>query len=95
MSDGRIAFQIDELVVDLELSEAQTARLRPVLVAAFEELGRRLQAAPATRWRKANRVVVSELGIDALSSDELLGPRGAERLADAFYFQLKHRGALS
>ena len=95
MSGGRISFQVDELVVDVDLSAAQAARLTPVLQAAVEELARRLQDGAAARFRKPARFVLAELAVDALSADELLGPRGATRLADAFLSQLLRRGALS
>jgi hypothetical protein len=65
------------------------------LQAAFEELARRLQAAPVARLRKPVRLVLPQLGVDALSTDELLGPRGVERLADVFFSQLVQKGGLS
>jgi len=68
--------------------------LTPVLQAAFEELARRVQNAPAGRFRQAGRFVLSELRVSALSADELVGPRGAARLADAFWDQLQEPGAL-
>jgi hypothetical protein len=88
-SAARVEFYVDELVVDVELSEAEAQRLTPVLRAAFEDLAKRLQSAPAARWRSAQRVVLHELRVDALPADELLGPRGAARLADAFWNQLE------
>ena len=95
MSAARITFRVDAVVVDVELSTAQAARLTPVLEAAFHDLASRLQASPVALFRDAGRFVVSELRVAALSADELVGPRGAARLADAFWDQLTGRGALS
>jgi hypothetical protein len=85
---SRVEFRVDELVVDIELSETEAQRLTPVLRAAFEDVAKRLRDSPASRWQKEPSVVLRALRVDSLSADELLGPRGAARLADAFWNQM-------
>jgi hypothetical protein len=92
VSDAGVALHVDELVVDTELGPAEAERLAPVLRAAFEDLAKRLENAPAGRWRNATRVTLENLCIEALSADEMLGPRGAARIADAFWDQLTRNG---
>jgi len=88
MTPDSVQFHVDQLVVDVDLSEAEAARLTPVLKAAFEDLAKRLQTSPVARWRNTTRLTLASLRVDPLSTNELLGPRGATRLADAFWEQL-------
>jgi hypothetical protein len=93
MTTELIEFHVEKLVVDVDLSAAETARLTPVLKAAFEELAKRLQMSPVSRWRNTTRLTLAALTIEPLAADELLGPRGATRLADAFWEQLTRAGS--
>lgn len=86
--DWGVTLQVDRLVVDTELGPSEAERLEPMLRAAFEELAKRLEHAPAGRWRNSTRVAVGRLCIDSLAADEMLGPRGAARIAEAFWQQL-------
>src|SRR5262249_58346910 len=83
-----VELHVDRLVVDTELGSSEAERLAPVLRAAFQDLARRLERAPAGRWRNTTRLALARLCIDAVPVDELLGPRGAARLADAFWAEL-------
>lgn len=83
-----IEIHVDQMVVELDLSDAQSERLTPVLRAAFEDVARRLQASPAGRWREPSQLALGQLRVESLGPDELLGPRGAAKLADAFWEQL-------
>ncbi|HEY5957861.1 MAG TPA: hypothetical protein VIV60_14965 [Polyangiaceae bacterium] len=87
MARGAIQFHVDRIVLDTDMSASDAERLTPVLRAAFEDLAARLQQAPASRWRNPTQLALGELRIDALPIAELIGPRGAARLADAFWEQ--------
>jgi hypothetical protein len=82
---GRIEFHVDRISIDVDLSEAEAARVTPVIKAALADVAKRLQMAPASRFRDPSRLALSILRVDALPLDELLGPRGATRLADTFW----------
>ena len=88
MTGRTIQLQVDRIVLDTELSAPDAERLTPILKAAFEDLAKRLQQSPASRWRDPTQFALSELRIDMLPITELVGPRGATRLADAFWEQL-------
>ncbi len=88
MSVGHLDLRIDQISVDADLSDAQAERLSPVLRFAFEDLARRLQSSPVARLNSPSQLAISELHVDAVSVDELLGPRGAARLADVFWQRL-------
>jgi hypothetical protein len=80
-----IEFHVDRISIDMDLSEAEARRIGPVLKRAFEELARRLQMSPVARLAGTDRLSLGELQVDALSVDDLLGPRGAARLSDIFW----------
>ncbi len=87
MAPGAIRFHVDRVVLDTEMSASEAERLTPVLRAALEDLAKRLQQSPTSRWRDATQLVLSDLCVDAVPVAELVGPRGATRLADAFWAQ--------
>lgn len=93
MTGALVQFHVDQVTLDVDLSEAEAQRLAPVLQAAFEDLAKRLQSSPTSRWKNSTRLALAELCIDAVPTDELLGPRGAARLADAFWRQLIASGS--
>jgi hypothetical protein len=45
-------------------------------------LAERIKGSPFERWGGAREVLFEELQVSALNLDDLLGSRGAERLAD-------------
>jgi hypothetical protein len=83
-----VELHVDELVVDTTLGPTAAERLEPVLRAALDDLAKRLERAPAGRWRNTTRLALDRLCIDGLTESEILGPWGAARLADAFWEQL-------
>ena len=84
----RVELHVDQISIAMDLSEAEAERLTSVLKTAFEDLAKRLQTSPVTRFRSPTRLALGELRVEALPTNELLGPRGAARLADIFWEQL-------
>lgn len=81
---GEIAFTIDTAAADEKRIPATAAALRRGL----ELLARRLAASPFGRSAMPNRLVLERLALEPLPLDELAGPRGAERFAEALYRQI-------
>lgn len=71
---------IDQLVLEADADERDLRRVAPVVEEAVRLLAARLGGNAFDR-----PVSVAELRVGGLTADELLGPRGAERLADALY----------
>ncbi len=83
--------RIEQLALDLESGAGGTAEQRALLEAALRNLGERLARSAALGGRPLRPLVLERLSITTLSADELLGPRGAERLADELYAELTRR----
>jgi hypothetical protein len=88
MTGSTIQFHVDRIVLEAELSAPDAERLTPVLKAAFEDLAKRLQTSPVARWHNPTQLALHELRVGVLPIAELIGPRGATRLADAFWEQM-------
>ncbi|NMO21854.1 hypothetical protein HPC49_34470 [Pyxidicoccus fallax] len=80
-----LKLSIGEVVVETAAEQAQAEKLSPVVREAFARLAELLGRAPLTRWGGQGELVIGELTVGALSLDELLGPRGADRLAEQLY----------
>jgi hypothetical protein len=81
MKIGEIAFTVD-------LPEKDLGGVATVLEEAFRLLARRLAGGPYGRSVQPRRLVLEKLQTAPLSLEELLGARGAERLADELYGQI-------
>ncbi len=77
-----IKLRCDSVVVRTDSERTGLEALSPVLRDAFARLAERLQAMPEARWHDPEHWALDRLEIEMVSTDELLGPRGAERLAD-------------
>jgi hypothetical protein len=65
-------------------------RVRAVLEEALARVASRLASSPFGR-AGIRELALERLELGALAADELCGPRGAERLADALYAALSRR----
>jgi hypothetical protein len=83
-----LRLSIGELVVETEAERAQAEQLSWVVREAFARLAELLGRAPLTRWSGQGELSIGQLTVGALSMDELLGPRGAARLAEQMYQQI-------
>lgn len=86
MSELRLS--LGELVVETEAERAQADQLSTVVRESFARLAELLGRAPLTKWSGQGEVVIGQLTVGSLTMDELLGPRGAERLAEQLYQQI-------
>lgn len=84
----RFRLRLGEVVVETAADAAGTEALQAVLREAFLELGRLIQQTPFGRWVDTEELVLDTLELQALALDELLGPRGATRLAEQLYARL-------
>lgn len=91
MAASPLDMRIEHLTLDLEPGAGGTAEQRALLDAALRKLGERLTRSGALGGRALKPLVLERLSITTLSADELLGPRGAERLADELYAELTRR----
>jgi hypothetical protein len=82
-----LQIRIDRLVLDMGPDPGGSAERRALLDDALKRLADRLSSSPLARL-EPRKVALERLSIGALSTDELLGPRGAERLADELYAAL-------
>ncbi|MCB9647434.1 MAG: hypothetical protein H6730_12665 [Deltaproteobacteria bacterium] len=76
---------VDEVRIEAGATPEAVAALGPVVQAAFEVLAERLSRGPHGRFSDAGRLELEALSVSTLSVEELVGPRGVERLADALY----------
>ena len=83
-----ISLRVDELTVETRDESTSPEGLPPILLDAFNRLAQKLQDMPAARRERLDHRVLSHLTIQTLPVDALLGPRGAERLAEELYKQL-------
>jgi hypothetical protein len=86
-----MTLKIDQLIIDTDVEQGATGTIRQVVDEAFERLARQLAQSPFARWAPLNEIALQRVEVSTLSADELLGPRGAERLADELYTQLTER----
>ncbi|MBS1693065.1 MAG: hypothetical protein JST91_12670 [Actinobacteria bacterium] len=86
MSD--LTLTVDRLVVRTEAERQRLESAGHVAQVAFTLLAERLKGSPFERWGGARELVLDELEISELTLDDLLGSRGAERLADILYRRL-------
>lgn len=85
---GHVTVSIDTLRLVADADAATLERLGPQLRLAVDLLARRLMAAPFQRGDDPLRLVRETLDAGTFGVDELLGPAGAERLADRLYAAL-------
>lgn len=83
-----IDLRIDEILLEAEVDDAQLGRTEPAIRRALELLAQRLAASPFARTGEAPALALNEIRISALSLKELLGPGGAERLAEELYTRI-------
>lgn len=83
MSD--LTLTIDRVVVETELEREAAAQIPEVLREAFQRLAERWARSPWARSISLATAIRRHLEVEPVSADELLGPRGAERLADKLW----------
>lgn len=81
---------IDTLTVETEGERRDLEQVPSVLRAALRQLGERLAALPSEQ-AALRGLALERLEIEVASLDEVLGDRGAERLADALFARLTER----
>jgi hypothetical protein len=101
MSLYDLEIRIDRLVLELDSEPGGSAERRALVEAALKRLGERLAGSPLARRHPASvslggaeavsGAALERLSVDTLAVGELLGPRGAERLADELYAALARR----
>lgn len=91
MATSPLDMRIEHLTLDLDTAAGGTAEQRALLECALKKLGERLARSPVLGGRPLRPLVLERLSITTLSAEELLGPRGAERLADELYAELTRR----
>lgn len=89
MSRG-IALRVDAIAV-AGIDPRAAAPLRRTVEAALERLAERLERSPVARGEAGVRLALDALEVRGVAPDELLGPAGAERLADALWAELARR----
>lgn len=87
---ARVALHIGALSFEEGEGPADEARVREAIEGALERLGERLERSPLGR-SGAERLAIERLELELASLDDLLSPRGAERLADELYVTLTRR----
>jgi len=88
---SRLRVSIDTVTVETDREEIALRDAGPRVQEAFRLLAQRLAATPFRRFGGSRELVVSLMRTEMLPLDELLGPRGAERLADELYRELIER----
>lgn len=84
---SRITLEIDEVTLQAEAEREQLEGAAPAIQEAFRLLAERLDRTPFGGSGEARQFSIDLLEITVLPLDELLSPRGAERLADELYRQ--------
>ncbi len=84
----RVELQVGELLVETEAADTRLEGVPQRLREAFELLARRLQASPAVRRGQLRELALETLAVSPETARALLGPGGAERLADELYARL-------
>jgi len=88
---SRFELRIDQAVVETEAQAHELRGAEPRIREAFRLLAERLDRTPFRRFAEARELTIETLQVSTLPFDELLGPRGAERLADELYCELGRR----
>ncbi len=86
--NGALEISIGRLVVETAAESRSAEGIPERLREAFESLAEKLRRAPAARRLALRQRVIETLDLSALSTEELLGQRGAERLAEELYQQI-------
>ena len=81
----RVELRVERLAVRTEAEVRDGGALDPVLRRAMALLGERLARLPGSRWEGAADLALEEVTVDDLTWEQLVSPRGAERLADALF----------
>ena len=84
----RLHIDVSDVIVRTEAERHQIERVGAAVQEAFRLLATQLERTPAGRLGDLHDRVVAALDTDVLTLDDLLSPRGAERLADEWYRQL-------
>lgn len=87
---ARVELRVDALSFEEGDGPADEARVREAVREALARLGERMGESPWGRSGAA-RLALERLELELGSVDDLLGPRGAERLADELYATLTRR----
>jgi len=84
----RVELQVERLTVETEAERSRLDGVPERLREAFELLAKKLQASPAARGAALREIVMEQLLLKPRSAEEILGPGGAESLAEELYAQL-------
>lgn len=90
---SRIELEVGEVVVETDAERASLDAIAPALREAFRLLAERLDRTPFRGFGEARRRALARIDVTGIVFDELLSPRGAERLADELYRRLLRSGA--
>jgi hypothetical protein len=88
----RLELIIDRLTLEADLETHHLPAVTGALREALRLLADRLGRGPAGRFTPAEPLALERLQVSALAPEELLGPRGAERLAEELYALITRRG---
>jgi hypothetical protein len=88
---SRFELRVGAIVIETEAEAIQLRAAEPRIQEAFRLFAERLERTPFRPFGEARELVIENLRLSTLPLDELLGPRGAERLADALYRELTRR----
>ncbi len=86
--NGAMEISVDHLIVETAAERRSAEGIPERLREGFELLAEKLQGAPAARRLALSQRVIEKLDLSTLPSEELLGSRGAERLAEELYRQI-------
>jgi hypothetical protein len=82
---SRVTLKVGALNVAMVGDKALAKELPVKLQQAFELLAKRLAAAPLGRGAAPESLVLDRVELAPFALDELIGPRGAERIAEELY----------
>ena len=88
---NRVTIDIAQVVVQTEAERGRLEGATSTIQEAFRLLAQRLDRTPFGPSGEAKVLALECLELGAISLDELLSNRGAERLADELYRQLLRR----
>lgn len=84
----RLELEVGRLLVETEGERRQLDDVPRRLREAFELLAQKVQASPRGRRGAWRDLVMEQLVLEPRSVEQILGPGGAERLAEELYAQL-------
>jgi hypothetical protein len=84
----RFRLDVDRVIVRAEAERHEIERAVPAVQEAFRLLAELLDRMPVGRDGGVQERVITALDAEVVSLEELLSPRGAHRLAEAWYRQL-------